>query len=58
MVVNIFEMGSLLDAYGIYSNYLTPALEQARSERTVSLTSRSSCFIKIAILFKLKLQVV
>ena len=30
MVVNIFEMGSLLDAYGIYSNYLTPALEQAK----------------------------
>src|SRR5208283_5109299 len=30
MVVNIFEMGSLLDAFGIYSNYCTPALEQTK----------------------------
>lgn len=30
IVTNIFEMGSLLEAFGIYSNYRTPALEQVR----------------------------
>jgi hypothetical protein len=30
IVVNVFEMGSLLDAFGIYSNFRTPALEQAK----------------------------
>lgn len=30
MVVNIFEMGSLLDAFGIYSNYRSSALPQLK----------------------------
>ena len=30
IVVNVFEMGSLLDAFGIYSNFRTPTLEQAK----------------------------
>jgi len=28
IVVNVFEMGSLLDAFGIYANYRSPSLEQ------------------------------
>ncbi|HME44496.1 MAG TPA: DUF6599 family protein [Syntrophorhabdales bacterium] len=31
IVVNVFEMGSLLDAFGIYANYRTPALKQAKA---------------------------
>jgi hypothetical protein len=30
VVVNIFEMGSLLDAFGIYANYRSPTLEQIK----------------------------
>ena len=30
IVANIFEMGSLLDAFGIYANYRSPALEQLK----------------------------
>ena len=30
IVVNVFEMGSLLDAFGIYSNFRTPTLEQTK----------------------------
>ncbi len=30
IVANIFEMGSLLDAFGIYSNYRSPTLEQTK----------------------------
>lgn len=29
LVVNLFKMGSLLDAFGIYANYRTPTLERA-----------------------------
>ncbi len=29
LVVNLFAMGSLLDAFGIYANYRTPAVERA-----------------------------
>ena len=30
IVVNIFEMGSLLDAFGIYANFRSPTLEQIK----------------------------
>ena len=31
IVVNVFELGSLLDAFGIYSNYRSPTLEQIKA---------------------------
>lgn len=31
IVANIFEMGSLLDAFGIYANFRTPALTQVKA---------------------------
>jgi hypothetical protein len=53
LVVNIFEMGSLLDAFGIYSNYRTSTLPQTKVgadgflDETELMFYQGRCFVQI-----------